>query len=184
MQFKKIHSQTRGEGSPYLKPYNHGRNETSASEFRAIVQCFTGRKRSSTSSTEHQEINSYSDAQYCPQVKAPKLLLEDELDSKYWDSAMVDDNVTAVNDSCNNTDHHDVTIFKELEVLPLENPDYIVSPQVFDTVESLPETTNILFDIFSVDYFLSLTAYRKASILREKVLLLLLCFVCEMACFS
>ena len=123
--------------------------ETSASEFRVVVQFVTGRKRSSTSSTEHQEINSYSDAQYCPKVKAPKLLLEDELDSKYWDSAMVDDNVTAVNDSCNNTDHHDVTIFEELEVLPLEKPDYIVSPQVFDTVESLPETTNILFDIFS-----------------------------------
>ena len=62
---------------------------------------------------------------------------------------MADDNVTAVNDSCNNTDHRDVTIFEELEVLPLENPDYIVSPQVFDTVESLRETTNILFDIFS-----------------------------------
>ena len=127
--------------------------EMSASEFRAIVQFFTGRKRSSTSSTEHQEINSYYDAHYCPQVKAPKLLLEDELDSlndiKYLDSAMTDDNVTAVNDSCNNIDHQDVTIFEELEVLPLEKPDYIVSPQVFDTVESLPETTNILFDIFS-----------------------------------
>ena len=158
MQFKKIHGWTRGEGSPYLKPYNHGRNETSASEFRAIVQFFTGRKRSSTSNTEHQEINSYSNAQYYPQVKAPKLLLEDELDSlndiKYWDSTMADDNVTVVNDSCNNTDHHNVTIFEELEVLPLENPDYIVSPQVFDTVESLPEMTNILFDIFSLPIIL------------------------------
>jgi hypothetical protein len=125
--------------------------EASESEFRAVVQSLTGRKRSSPSSSHHEEINLFPDNHYSPQVKAPKLL-EGELrclnDTKSSESALIDDNTT-VRVCCNDEDHGDVRIFEELEALDIINPDYMLLHQTFETVESRGDTKHILFDIFS-----------------------------------
>lgn len=134
--------------------------ETTASEFRGVVQSLTGQKRSSPSGSEDEEINLYSDNQYGSQVKAPTLL-EDELwgfnDMKSSESATIGD-IATVNGCCNDNDRDDgdIRISEELEVQAIQNPGYVASQyQVFEieTVEGIGDTRRIVFDTCAPSIF-------------------------------
>lgn len=122
--------------------------ETSVSEFRAVVQSLTGRKRSRSSASggQHEEMNLYSDNHhYSPPVsKVPKLAdgLQTLNDGKTSESAVIDDNATASN-CWSDKDLGDVRIFEELELVqPIQIPDYISSKyQVFEALESIGDST-------------------------------------------
>jgi hypothetical protein len=120
--------------------------KTSASEFRAVVQSLTGRKRSCASANQLEEMNSYSGNQ----VKVPKL--EDGLqslnDRKTSVPAFTDDNAT-VSNSCSDKDHADVRIFEDLEVQNIRIPHCIPSQyQVSEILESIADTTHFVLDKF------------------------------------
>lgn len=113
--------------------------KTSASEFRAVVQSLTGRKRSSAFGNQHEEINLYSGDQYSSQVEVPKIKngLQNLNDRKTSLSAVIHDNATGSN-CYNDKDHGDFRILEDLEVQPIQNPHYFPSQyQVFDILENI-----------------------------------------------
>lgn len=77
--------------------------KTSASEFRAVVQSLTGRKRSTSSRIQREEMHLHCDNQYIPQPESPKMFV-DELQClnymKLSESAIIDYNSTV--SSCGN----------------------------------------------------------------------------------
>jgi hypothetical protein len=121
--------------------------KTSASEFRAVVQSLTGRKRSSAFGIQYKETNSYTDNQYSPPLKVTKL--EDGLqnlnDTITSESALIDDNAT-VNNSCSDKGRGDLRILEDLEVLPIQIPHHMLSQRlVFDAMETIGDLRHIVF---------------------------------------
>jgi hypothetical protein len=128
--------------------------EASASEFRAVVQSLTGRKRSSAS--HDRDPNLYFD-QYSPQLKLPKH--ENGLQCLKGMNSSEPELISgkaAVSESCNGKKHGDVGILLEdLEVQPIQIPDNIPSQyQVFETWECFGDWMHFSFPSIPLSEFL------------------------------